>query len=126
MERTVLLRNFGLMYQFAQRVRTQVGADAWIVPGEGYICVMRAPGGVAGCNTTAETINQGMSLVALDSAPHDRNDRKRYLLLGIAPDGVRKVTVRTEGGIEVTVPVIDNTYAYRAGRMMHATLVRDR
>jgi hypothetical protein len=123
MEITVESGNFGLMYEFAQRTRTRIGLDAWVVPGAGFICVMRAPKVVAGCNSTAETIKHGMSVVAIDppSGPHRP---KRYVLVGIAPDGVKAVAVRGEDGLRAIVRVVDNVYAYRASTMVYATLRR--
>lgn len=125
MERAVEGEHFGLMFQFAQEVSTHAGVNAWIVPGNGFVCVMRASKDLpiaAGCNTTAETLKHGMSVVATDPPLRGHKD-KRYLLLGIAPDGAKSATVKIEGGGRVTVPVINNVYAYRAHYMMYAKLV---
>lgn len=121
MEATVEPGHFGLMYEFAQRTSTNTGADAWVVPGSGFICVMRAPKVVAGCNSTSETIRRGMSVVAIDppSRPHGP---KRYFLLGIAPDGVKAVAIKGEDGSHAVVPVINNVYSYGASTMVYATL----
>jgi hypothetical protein len=37
---------------------------------------------------------------------------RRYLLLGLVPDGVRVMKVTPDHGPQVTVPVIDDVYAY--------------
>jgi hypothetical protein len=122
MARVVAGRGYGLDFSLAHKVRTTLGDVAWIVPGDGFICVMASTPIVAGCNTTGATIEQGMSVVAILPAPIGRG--KRYDLYGIAPDAVRQVEVTPEGGSSVRVPVVDGVYAYSAPRMLHARVVR--
>lgn len=119
MERAVEAVNFGLLFQFAQRVRTEAGVDAWVIPGRGYMCVLGGRPVVAGCNTTDQTIKNGMSVVAV--AP--RSSRKRYLLLGLAPDRARAAIVEVNGGRRYRVPIVDNVYAFRASAIPRAKVV---
>jgi hypothetical protein len=116
--RTVAGQGFNLMLERAQRVWTTVGENAWVVPGDGYICVMRDETAVAGCNTTQETIREGMTVVIRNQGRIPAGS-KRYLLLGIAPDGIKAAKLVARSGHVLTVPVIDNVFAARS-----VTLIR--
>jgi hypothetical protein len=123
MERVVEGRNFGLMFSYAHRVPTSIHQDAWVIPGDGFICVMASKPIVAGCNTTAETIQHGMSVVAIQPPlPHHKG--KRYTLFGIAPDGVKTMRIRGVGERRATALVVENVYSYAAPTMMRATIER--
>jgi len=122
MENVVEGRGFGLHTSLARKVRTQLGDDAWVVPGNGYLCVMASTPIVAGCNTTSATIAQGMSVVAI--LPAALGGGKQYDLFGLAPDGVQEVAVKPDRGQPTLVPVVHNVYSYAASTMLHARLVR--
>jgi len=121
MERVVEGRGFGLKLAAAHRVPTRVGESAWVVPGEGFICIMASQPIVAGCDTTARTIKRGMSVVAITRETPGQGT-KAYTLFGIAPDGVKRATIRPNGEAPIDVPVVNNVYAYRASTMLHAAL----
>lgn len=123
MERVVEGRGFELKVALAQPVSTTVGEEAWVVPGQHYICIMASKPLVAGCNTTAETTKHGMSVVAGQPAPSG-NGRRQYTLFGIAPNGVKHAAVRPKGGRAVIVPVYDNVFAYRASVKLNAKVLR--
>jgi hypothetical protein len=123
MEKTVEGRGFGLMFELAHRVPTLLGEYTWIVPGDGYICIMANRPIVAGCNTTLETIQRGMAVVAIHP-PLPHHSAKRYVLYGIAPDGVHTVVVKPEHGRRAIARVLNNVYSYRASTMLYTTLVR--
>jgi len=99
-------RPLGVNLALARRVRTGAGEDAWVVPGDGSVCVIRDLTATAGCNTTREAIAHGMALLERDPLAHG------YLLLGIVPNSVRRVRVRSDRGVVATVPVSRNVYAY--------------
>ena len=107
----------------AQKVRTRIGIDVWVVPGAGVVCVIGGSPLVAGCDTTERTIRRGMSAVAIVPSPLDPA-KKRYLLFGIAPDGVPKVAIRTDGGRRAEAETVYNVYSYEAPTMIHARLLR--
>ena len=121
-ERVVEGRGFGLQTSLARKVRTQLGDDAWVIPGKGYLCVVASTPIVAGCNTTAATIAQGMSVVAI--LPATFGGGKQYDLYGLAPDDVQEVVVQPENAPALRVPVVHNVYSYAASTMLHARLVR--
>jgi hypothetical protein len=121
MERTVEAGDFGLVTRFAHEVPTAIFENAWVVPGTGYICVMASEPLVAGCNTTAQAIRHGMSVVAITPSAQGGR-RKTYTLFGIAPDGVGQVLVREQAGKQAVVEVHDNVYAFRASRMVYSKL----
>ena len=123
MGRAVETIDFGLVYSQARRVRTRIGRPAWVIPGRGFICVMGSEPIVAGCNTTAQTVKEGMSVVAIVRSPFVGGG-KRYELYGVAPDGIDEVAVATGDGRKARVPVVDNVYSYEATSMIRARLLR--
>jgi hypothetical protein len=110
-------RPLGVNLSLAREVRTRVGEDAWVVPGDGFVCVVRDLTATAGCNTTRETIAHGMSL--LETRPLAPRD---HLLLGVVPDDVRRVRVVSDRGVVATVPVSRNVYAYRGPAPVRAVV----
>lgn len=107
----------------ARRVATPVGIDAWVLAGNGMLCVARDRTGTIGCNSTSEVNKRGMSL--LEKQPPEADQRgARYLLLGITPDSVEKVRIRPDDGPPRTVPVIHNVYAYLGSSPAYAELIR--
>jgi hypothetical protein len=113
----------GVNLTLARRVRTRVGEDAWVVPGDGFVCVIRDLTATAACNTTRETIAHGMSLLERSRLGHD------YLLLGVVSDDVWRVRVVSGRGMVATVPVSRNVFAYRSrvpvrGVVQHTTKER--
>jgi hypothetical protein len=122
-EKAVEGRGFGLILTLGHRVPTLLGEYVWVVPGNGFICIVGNQPVVAGCNTTVETIQHGMSVVAIDP-PLSRHKAKRYILYGVTPDHVKAVAVKREDGRRTTVPVVNNVYSYRAPTMIYAKLIR--
>jgi len=116
-------RPLGLNLDLARRVSTRIGVAAWIVPGNGFICVIRDITGTAGCNTTEETIAHGMSLLETEREVQPVRS-SQYILLGIAPDKVTRVDVIPDVGKAQTVSVHDNVFAYRSALPVRARLVR--
>jgi hypothetical protein len=119
MERTVEPINFGLVYRYAQLVHTATGADAWVIPGHGYMCVLGGHPIAAGCDTTSETIRHGMSVVAISPS---HSSPQRYLLLGLAPDRAREAIIEA-GDSRYRVPIVNNVYAVRASTMPRSRLL---
>lgn len=94
---------FGLNAGLARQIATRDGYNIWLMPGNGFVCIgMQAVGDAtigAGCNTDAAARAGALTF-------SDGN-----ALFGIAPDGVRSVTVTdADTGLRHDEPVIDNVY----------------
>jgi hypothetical protein len=122
-EATVEANALGLNLDLAQRVATDTGVGAWLVPGNGFVCIFRDETSSAVCDTTARAIKQGMTLVLYRPPARAGARPDGYLALGLAPDGVERVRMQA-GASTTVVPVVDNVYALRARAPMRAELVR--
>jgi hypothetical protein len=107
-------KRLGLQPHLAQRVATRTGAVAWIVPGNGILCLFQDRTGAHDCNPTSEAIRHGMTLVVFEPPERPEATPKRYLVLGAAPDRVETVRIRSRTVIRA--PVVDNVYALRMAR----------
>lgn len=115
---------FGLNLRLARYIRAQAGMRAWVVPGDGFICMFPVGRRAAGCNTTEQVAAHGMRIVLPSSlrAPAASHE-KRYVSLGIAPDGVARVKV-IEGRRVGTVSVRDNVYSFRSEKPADVKLLQ--
>jgi hypothetical protein len=79
----------------------------WILPGNGYVCVVNAPPGQVawsfGC-ATPEDVKHGLL------APSSVDENGNGVLTGVLPDGVTAVTLVDNDGSTRTVLVDRNTY----------------
>ena len=93
----------------ARRAAGSGGAQAWVVPGRGSVCLIAAwpaqHAGGAGCVPDA-TATAGE--LVLESA--SRLAPGREFIAGLVPDRVSSVTVTLAGGGQRTAPVRENVY----------------
>jgi hypothetical protein len=96
---------FGINWNLARRIPTKLSGSYWLVPGDGYLCVvsqgvMHGPGVGTTCAQTAEAIAHGIAdiSITLPGTPH-----RARLIVGVAPVGTRQVLVRTEGKLSVAM-----------------------
>ena len=115
----------GVNLDLAHRVTTSVGIDAWVLPGDGIVCVARDITGTIGCNSTANTIRQGMTLEE-QQQPQPGQHGNRYLLLGIAPDNVKTVAIHPDHGPPQIAQIAHNVYAYLGRSPAHIRLIHRR
>lgn len=94
-----------------------------MVPGDGSLCLFHDRTGANVCKASYEAIGQGMALVVFEPPELPEAVPKRYLLLGVVPDGVARVQVRSRAS-PATVPVRDNVYSLRMGSPPRATVLR--
>jgi hypothetical protein len=93
---------FGMNWALAQRLPEGADADFWAVPGNGFLCVLAQGDGVtltASCTTTEDAIEHGVAAVLLRTSPRSRRARGRRLIVGMAPDQAREVSVHTRGNV---------------------------
>lgn len=104
-------RGLDLSLGRSQRVVTRGGSVAWLVPGNGTLCLFRDRTGAHECDATRNIARDGMTMVVFEPPERPEATPKRYLLLGVATDRVGAVRIR--GRAETTVPVVDNVYSLR-------------
>lgn len=100
---------FGLNTRLAQRLRVAVDGTYWLVPGNGYLCILRVerPGspGASSCTTSARALTNGIALTTISPRGYERR-----IIVGAAPDGARLARVHTSGTVAVA-PVVRNAFA---------------
>lgn len=116
----------GLNADLAQRVDTPTGTVVWVIPGNGFVCILRetALGPGYACSATKETIRHGIDLAWFDDGRTDGVTPGR-VVVGIAPDDVQRATLRT-GQTKVTVPVVESVFARRDGMTRAPKLILGR
>jgi hypothetical protein len=114
---TKLGSNLGVDRHAARRAFSgAAGVPTWLVPGRGWLCMVRVSPGLS-TNATATSLNCqpnklaiGGRLVAsftdLPTVP-----RGTSFVQGAVPDGVKSVRLRGAGGADVRAEVRDNMYA---------------
>ncbi len=102
---------FGANWAFAQ----QVHKGTWAVPARSRIClVQRGPKGSAGvgCTRTQQVFANGMFITSLKD-PSLPGLGARREIVGLAPDGTRKVRLITPGYRTATAPVDHGVFVHR-------------
>lgn len=96
---------FGINWKLARRIPAKVEGSYWLVPGNGYLCVisqgvMHGRGVGTTCAQTAEAVAQGIAdiSIALPGTPH-----RARLIVGVAPTRAHEVLVRTQGKVSVAI-----------------------
>jgi hypothetical protein len=98
-----------------------VPGDYWLVPGAGHLCIINqtpaSPGVGAVCATTAHVVGHGMATVAIPRSSDLTPTGASRLIVGIAPDRARRVSVHTRHRV-ATVPVVDGLFVRRDATMV--------
>jgi hypothetical protein len=113
-----------LELDLAQLVETDYEQQAWVVPGQGKVCILRVDASSAACADNPDFARRGTSLRI--PARTERNGRRIdvELLLGLVPDRARVEVIR--GGTRIRVRVRDNVFAYVGEPPMRTRVLRDR
>ncbi|HXE45082.1 MAG TPA: hypothetical protein VN635_07780 [Conexibacter sp.] len=113
----------GLNLNLSHRIRTRLGITAWVVPGDGYICVVQDATATSACDSTQGVVENGISV--LKKLPPTSAPRlgPRYLLLGMAPDDVRIVRILPDRGQPTAVPVQQNVFVSLSSTPVRAAVV---
>jgi hypothetical protein len=100
------VRIYGANAALARRVQgLPQGVEAWLVPGNGSLCLV-ANGGVS-CGPDATLIKYGLAVESgSGSGPQS--------VTGVVPDGVTSVTITLANGSQQDATVVDNGYAATA------------
>lgn len=102
-----------LQFNKAQRGRTPVGVDLWIVEGRGVTCLFLEETLASSCRTRVEARRQGIWLETYKISKVHPEQPSHFLALGAVPDGVHVVPV-TIAGSPRAVRVRKNVWAIRA------------
>jgi hypothetical protein len=96
---------FGINWNLARRIPVKLEASYWLVPGNGYLCVisqgvMHGRGVGTTCAQTAEAVAHGIAdiSIALPGTAH-----RTRLIVGVAPIRAHDVLVHTRGKVSVAV-----------------------
>jgi hypothetical protein len=105
---------FGLNWRLAQRIPVALPGAYWLVPGNGYLCVVAQEGMGVGttCAPTSEAVEHGIASITVTPPGPASHIPPSRLIVGVAPDGAREVLVHTHGAI-ATVPVVDEVFVLR-------------
>jgi len=105
---------FGSNWDFAQRIPAPTSGAYWLLPGNGYMCVVSD--GSMGSNTigttcarTSKARQHGIAAITVARAVPGSRVKAGRLIVGLAPDGADRVDVHTRGSTE-TVPVRDEVF----------------
>lgn len=97
------VRIYGANLALARRVQgLPQGVEAWLVPGNGSLCLVTNGGATCGRDAT---INEYGLAIESGSGSGPQS------VAGVVPDGVRSVTITLVDGSEQDATVVDNGYA---------------
>jgi hypothetical protein len=107
-------------WRLAQRIPVALPRRYWLVPANRHLCIVaQGSAGPRGagttCARTADAVAHGVAHVTIGgagpgaAASHPKRSR---LIVGVAPDGARKVLVHTRGEVAI-VPVVHGTFVRR-------------
>lgn len=106
----------GMNWDLAQRIPVALPGAYWLVPGVGYLCIVSQTPANAGvgtiCAKTRQVLHDGFASVAITPADRTPEGRPSRLIVGVAPDGTRKVLIHTRGSV-ATAPVADGLFVHR-------------
>jgi len=93
---------FGSNWNLAQRIPTIASGAYWLLPGNGYMCVVSERSlGSNTINTTCARASQarqrGIAAVTVTREVPGSQSKAARLIVGLAPDGARQVVVHTRG-----------------------------
>jgi hypothetical protein len=108
---------FGLNWKLAQRIPSTLRGTYWLVPGNGYLCViaqgsMGSPETGTTCAPTSQAVENGVADVTIARAAPGSRVRPGRLIVGVAPNGARQVVFHTRGTVEAA-PVVDDVFVLR-------------
>jgi hypothetical protein len=102
---------FGMNWALAQPVLTGLSRQVWVVPGRRHVCLveLRAPEDLgSSCTKTEQALTEGVAVTLLDEAKGGVSVQRD--IVGIAPDGVRSVIIRSPGYPPTQARVVKNVF----------------
>lgn len=94
----------GMNWALAQRLPVRLPGAYWLVPGRGHLCIVDQgslgnPGVGTACTPTAEALVHGIASVTVAMPRDAAHVGQARLIVGVVPDGVRRVRVTTRGQV---------------------------
>lgn len=117
--RRILRRpTYGMNWALAQKLPVAVRGGVWAVPGRGWLCMLSqtSHGVETTCTATQQAASQGVTAVRISGASNEGAfgaTTGRRLIVGMAPDGARKMLIETPGAAATTTPVVDGVFIHR-------------
>lgn len=109
-------RPLGLHFDQARRAEMPNGAVLWLVVGRGVACLFREVTATVACRTILQTYRQGIVLQVFKmSRSRGKARPSRFMVFGIAPDWVKRVTLKI-GRRRHSVRVRNNAYTATSKR----------
>jgi hypothetical protein len=104
-----LSQSSGANVALARRVKGDHGAEAWLIPGTGSLCLLAqlAADHIGGAACTTRAATSAGELVLQSASSHLPGAE---LVAGVVPDGVSSIMVNIANQPGITVPVHENVY----------------
>jgi hypothetical protein len=115
---TTTLRHptYGANWRLAQKLDTGTQTRVWMLPANGSVCLVEQQHGNAAvgvtCTAVSHALEHGVVTASLAEGASGLSPTRR-LVVGVAPDRVPKVRIRTPGAGSAVVRVTHNTFVLR-------------
>jgi hypothetical protein len=113
-ERALQRPAFGSNWALAERLYGAGSDRAWVIPGSHFVCLLIEKGDALAqsCTHTARAARAGTFAVSIVEPSTERPLGKR-VVVGLVPDGVRRVEVETPGFASTAAYVNENAFVAR-------------
>jgi hypothetical protein len=105
--------SLGLRFAQAQHVTSPLRVSFWIVEGKGVTCVFRDGLPASACRTSVLARREGIWLETYSTSQEEVGHPVAFLALGVAPERVRYVAVRS-GRVHRLIHPVDHIWAMRS------------
>jgi hypothetical protein len=96
----------------AQRIRVLLADPYWLVPADGYLCIVREraldQAALTTCTPTAQALRHGVAMTTLTSTANVPS----RLIVGVAPDGASRARIHTKHSVS-TVAIEQTIFVAR-------------
>lgn len=99
-----------LAFDHAQLIKTKYG-NLWLTAGHGLVCAFQTQTFALSCDAIASVLRRGLFLGVVERPAAYVSHRQRFLMIGVAPDGVRRIRFRAGAKPPQWVAVRNNTVA---------------
>lgn len=101
---TASLGELGLDFDLAQHVRTETGADLWLVEGLKFTCLVDSFSSALGCDKRSNADYRGMYIATYQLGPPPKRTPSEFHVIGIAPERLRAIPAEVHGR-RISIPV---------------------
>ena len=113
-QRLLISGRFGVNWNLAQRIPVAFSGAYWLVPGDGYLCIVSriptTPGAGMACNETWRARSEGLATISFSSEKSTSPSVRE--MVGVTRDGARSVLVHTGSKVK-SIPVVNGIFALR-------------